>query len=147
MNKKRVLICLCVLLFVSGGGLAYTHFTPSHSKKETTSTLKKSETPKQTEKKPKEEKTRTSSPASKQSKQEKSSIKIKKETQAFNKAVLEQDYYLEQVDPKGTLTYVKATPQALEALEKKAGTDHLSTYQTTNKEGQLIQVLTLPEGK
>lgn len=67
--------------------------------------------------------------------------KVQKERQAFNKEVLSQDYYVENVDSKGKLTYVKATEENLKVLESKAKDNQLSTYQIIH-EGQMISVLT-----
>ena len=67
--------------------------------------------------------------------------KVQKERQAFNKEVLAQDYYVENVDSQGKLTYVKATEKNLQELEAKTKDNQLSTYQV-NHEGQMISVLT-----
>lgn len=100
--------------------------------------------------------TKNKSEKEKQSKAEKSPVqtpqpseskttveqKTQEEQKAFNKEVLSQDYYVEHVDDKGNLTYVKATEKELQALESK--NNSLSTYQV-NYDGQLISVLTTPE--
>ena len=67
--------------------------------------------------------------------------KVQKERQEFNNEVLSQDYYVENVDSKGKLTYVKATEENLKVLESKAKDNQLSTYQIIH-EGQMISVLT-----
>ena len=67
--------------------------------------------------------------------------KVQKERQAFNKEVLSQDYYVENVDAQGKLIYVKATEENLKLLEAKAKDNQLSTYQIIH-EGQMISVLT-----
>ncbi len=67
--------------------------------------------------------------------------KVQKERQVFNKEVLSQDYYVENVDSKGKMTYVKATEENLKLLETKAKDNQLSTYQIIH-EGQMISVLT-----
>ncbi|UYT10387.1 hypothetical protein [Lactococcus garvieae] len=64
-----------------------------------------------------------------------------KERKEFNKEVLSQDYYVENVDSEGKLTYIKATEESLKLLESKAKDNQLSTYQV-NYEGQFISVLT-----
>lgn len=66
---------------------------------------------------------------------------VQKERQAFNKEVLSQDYYVENIDSKGKMTYVKATEENLKLLEAQAKDNQLSTYQV-NHEGQMISVLT-----
>ena len=56
----------------------------------------------------------------------------------FNKIVLEQKYYLEEVDVKGEKVYVKATRKALENLERKVKC--FDIYQVKYK-GKVIPVL------
>ncbi|WP_242359768.1 hypothetical protein [Lactococcus petauri] len=145
MNKKKIGLCFLVLFFILGGIGAYSYFKPLQ-KQNNTALPPTSHSQEETEKK--KVKNNTVSDMKRQEKNSSSSSEKKKDVQeevkSFNKEVLAQDYYIENVNEKGTLTYVKATEQKLHELEAQAKNNALHTYQV-NFNGQLISVLALTE--
>ena len=145
MNKKKIGFCFLVLFFILGGISAYSYFKPLQ-KQHNIALPPTSHPQEKTEKK--KIKNNAVSNLKRQEKNSPSSSEKKKDVQeevkSFNKEVLAQDYYVENVDEKGTLTYVKATEQKLHELEAQAKNNALNTYQV-NFNGQLISVLALQE--
>lgn len=141
MNKKTLLGFLIGILAVGIGILAYCSMTsPKGTEHSSASSVRSFE---QVESNGSRQKIKlnTSSPKQSASQETKQN---EQERRDFNKAVLEQDYYLEKVDKNGNLTYVKATNEELEALEKKNKPEQFNVYQVEH-DGQLISVLATPE--
>ena len=138
------LLLLCLAL---GGGIFYSfshtkqEVTPKQATSKVSQTLETKENTSQTEKKSNAKK---DSIQTSQNSESKTTVEqqTKEEQKTFNQEVLSQNYYVEHVDDKGNLTYIKATEKELQALEAKNNT--LSTYQVTYN-GQLISVLASPE--
>lgn len=141
-SKPLIWSTLFLCLVLCGGIFYYFSQTregtmSQKSPSKMTQTTDKTKNTSQKEKKSKAEKNpvKASQPSESKSTVEQ---KTQEEQKAFNKEVLSQNYYVEHVDDKGNLTYVKATEKELQALETK--NNSLSTYQV-NYEGQLISVL------
>lgn len=136
MLKKFLRSCCLILLLIGGSYVYYLYITSQNTPKIQDVKLNKSEETKQ-----KYPSTRKQIQA-----ENKHFLASKeadeKERQTFNKSISSQDYYLEKVDAKGKLTYIKATNESLKAFESKNYNKRLGTYQV-NFEGRLISVLTI----
>ncbi|MFD2254815.1 hypothetical protein ACFSJM_10765 [Lactococcus formosensis subsp. bovis] len=143
--NKLVLSLLVFCLIAVGGGSYYLsqanqEVTSKKTEPEISQTKDANKNVSHNEKQLKTEKSTVQAPKISENKTT-NEQKVQKERQAFNKEVLAQDYYVENVDSQGKLTYVKATEKNLQELEAKAKDNQLSTYQV-NHEGQMISVLT-----
>jgi len=139
MKKKKIGLSLVSLCLVVGGSalfyfesLALQADNMVKAEVQQTSGASKAETGEVSKEK--------STPKAETSATETSSKKVLEQRQAFSRKALAQDYYVEQVDANGKLTYVKATEEALNELQAKAKNNKLSTYQVLYK-GQMIAVL------
>lgn len=141
MNKKTLLGFLFGILAV--GIIILTYWSISMSKNVKRSSVSSVHSFEQVKNNGSRQKIKlnTSSPKQSASQETKQN---EQERRDFNKAVLEQDYYLEKVDKNGNLTYVKATNEELEALEKKNKPEQFNVYQVEH-DGQMISVLATPE--
>lgn len=143
--KKKLAVGLSLLGMLAFIGGAFTCFSQD-TKKETAQNSvfiseKKQEKDTSVENTTSEKTKPSSSQAEVEEKQPLSKDdKKEKEVQAFNTAVLAQDYYLEKVE-NGKLSYEKATEEGLKRLEKQVGDKNLSHYQVLH-DGQMISVLT-----
>ncbi|WP_242359681.1 hypothetical protein [Lactococcus petauri] len=145
MNKKTFLTFLFGILAVGIGILAYCSMTSSKGTEHSSASSVRSFEQVESNGSRQKIKLNTSSPkqsASQESKKVNKTEKVKQERKAFNKEILSQNYYVEHVDDKGNLTYIKATEKELQELE--TNNSSLSTYQV-NYDGQLISVLATPE--
>ncbi|MFD2252959.1 hypothetical protein ACFSJM_01180 [Lactococcus formosensis subsp. bovis] len=143
--NKLVLSLLVFCLIAVGGGSYYLsqanqEVTSKKTEPQISQTKDANKNVSHSEKQLKTEKSSVQAPKNSENKTT-NEQKVQKERQAFNKEVLAQDYYVENVDSQGKLTYVKATEKNLQELEAKAKDNQLSTYQV-NHEGQMISVLT-----
>lgn len=146
LKFNKLVLSLLVFCIAAVGGVSYYLSQASQeaaaSRKSESQTIQIKDTKKNvshSEKQLKTEKSAVKAPKNSENKTT-NEQKVQKERQAFNKEVLSQDYYVENVDSKGKLTYVKATEENLKLLESKAKDNQLSTYQV-NHEGQMISVL------
>ncbi|MFK4925910.1 hypothetical protein ACI1TM_04370 [Lactococcus garvieae] len=143
---NKLVLSLLVFCLIAVGGVSYYLLQANQeliSRKPETQTIQTQDTKKNvahSEKQLKTEKSTVQAPKNSENKTT-NEQKVQEERQAFNKEVLSQDYYVENVDSQGKLTYVKATAENLKLLEAKAKDNQLSTYQI-NHEGQMISVLT-----
>uniref|UniRef100_UPI00359C7CD2 hypothetical protein n=1 Tax=Lactococcus garvieae TaxID=1363 RepID=UPI00359C7CD2 len=147
MNKKIFLTFLFGILAVGIGLLAYWSMaSPKGTEHSSASPLHSSEAVKKSGSKQNTNRNTSSSKqrVSQETKKENKTEEVKQERKAFNQTVLEQDYYLEKVDDKGNMTYIKATNEELEALEKKNKTEQFNVYQVEH-DGQMISVLATSE--
>lgn len=140
MNKKTLLGFLFGILAV--GIIILTYWSISVSKNVKQSSASSIHSFEQVKSKGSKQKIKlnTSSPKQSVSQETKEVKQNEQERIEFNKTILEQDYYLEKIDKNGKLTYVKATNDELETLEKKYKTKQFNVYQV-NYEGQMISVL------
>ncbi|WP_407350114.1 hypothetical protein VNN41_06935 [Lactococcus garvieae] len=146
LKFNKLVLSLLVFCLIAVGGISYylsqanQEATSKKTEPQISQTKDANKNVSHSEKQLKTEKSSVQAPKNSENKTT-NEQKVQKERQAFNKEVLAQDYYVENVDSQGKLTYVKATEKNLQELEDKAKDNQLSTYQV-NHEGQMISVLT-----
>ncbi|MEQ7262049.1 MULTISPECIES: hypothetical protein [Lactobacillales] len=145
MNKKTLAICGLSLAILGSGAFAYSSLssaqevetgqassvetsTSSSSTPETQAPVESS-TPQVSS----SQETETSTPAPELS-------KLEQEHEAFAQEAVKQDFYLEEPDSQGKLTYVKATDEKVKELTEDAVNNKVSIYQIEYN-GEMISVL------
>lgn len=144
MNKKTLAICGLSLAILGSGAFAYSSLSsaqevetgqaPSVETSTSSSTQEiqapvESSTPQVSSSQ--ETETSTTSPEL---------SKIEQEHEAFAQEAVKQDFYLEEPDSQGKLTYVKATDEKVKELTEDAVNNKVSIYQIEYN-GEMISVL------
>lgn len=145
MNKKPFMISALLLATLGGGAWAYTTLSSAQEvqsgeiqsieTKNSSTPQKSSETPSEssTPQVSSSQETETSTPAPELS-------KLEQEHEAFAQEAVKQDFYLEEPDSQGKLTYVKATDEKVKELTEDAVNNKVSIYQIEYN-GEMISVL------
>lgn len=144
MNKKTLAICGISLAILGSGAFAYSSLSSAQEVEtgqapsvETSTSSSTTETQAPVESSTPQvsssQETETSTPAPELS-------KLEQEHEAFAQEAVKQDFYLEEPDSQGKLTYVKATDEKVKELTEDAVNNKVSIYQIEYN-GEMISVL------
>lgn len=144
MNKKTLAICGLSLAILGSGAFAYSSLSSAQEvetgqassvETSTSSSTQEIQAPVEssTPQVSSSQETETSTPAPELS-------KLEQEHEAFAQEAVKQDFYLEEPDSQGKLTYVKATDEKVKELTEDAVNNKVSIYQIEYN-GEMISVL------
>ncbi|MFK4952400.1 hypothetical protein ACI1S3_10430 [Lactococcus garvieae] len=129
MNKKTLAICGLSLAILGSGAFAYSSLSSAQEVETGQASSVETSTPQVSS----SQETETSTPAPELS-------KLEQEHEAFAQEAVKQDFYLEEPDSQGKLTYVKATDEKVKELTEDAVNNKVSIYQIEYN-GEMISVL------
>ena len=142
MNKKTLAICGLSLAILGSGAFAYSSLSSAQEvesgqapsvETRTSSTIQETQSPVESSPTKVSSAQETSTPSSELS-------KLEQEHEAFAQEAVKQDFYLEEPDSQGKLTYVKATDEKVKELTEDAVNNKVSIYQIEYN-GEMISVL------
>jgi len=144
MNKKTMAICGLSLAILGSGAFAYSSLSSAQEvesgqapsvETSTSSSTPETQAPVEssTPQVSSSQETETSTSAPELS-------KLEQEHEAFAQEAVKQDFYLEEPDSQGKLTYVKATDEKVKELTEDAVNNKVSIYQIEYN-GEMISVL------
>lgn len=152
MNKKTLLTCFLSLGIIGSGTIAYTSLSSAQEVKtaeaQNTEIIISSTSQDQSITSTESNTTPVSSsqevnsvmPSSTSEESSQQVTPLEKEQEEFVEEAVKQDFYLEEPDANGKLTYVKATDEKVKELTEDAENNKVSIYQVEYN-GEMISVL------
>lgn len=144
MNKKTLAICGLSLAILGSGAFAYSSL--SSAQEVETGQASSVETSTSSSTQEIQAPVESSTPQVSSSQETETSTtspelsKLEQEHEAFAQEAVKQDFYLEEPDSQGKLTYVKATDEKVKELTEDAVNNKVSIYQIEYN-GEMISVL------
>ena len=152
MNKKTLLTCALSLGILGAGTMVYTSL--SSAQEVQSSETQNSETNRSSASQESSEVTSETNTLHSSDAQEKTAVTpsspseessqqlnpLEKEQEEFVEEAVKQDFYLEEPDANGKLTYVKATDEKVKELTEDVENNQVSIYQIEHN-GEMISVL------